>query len=312
MFYRSCFRLRVACSLVVMIALLARGSAINGQDQQDQPLDYKLQLIEKLTNDKSRSELVRVERNHTIVSLKQSNFPKWLLDLYSKELDARNPEAVYDIAKIDGLWSEDFATRLVDIFGRERSLKVRNTAIDAITKHRSLTHKERIAMTSLLRVNGELELGKARADKGFIELLGRMGDSSAISYLAQLLPDNSPVVSGIGLSQPILSLPRLRISDCAHDAIVSLAGGNFQVRVAVAYRELGFSNEFDPRSRFDPMIIGLIDPNNVVAVQDDDDELVTRSGAEDERRMYREVQVIRDKLNSNLSEQLVKLGFILP
>jgi hypothetical protein len=48
------------------------------------------------------------------------------------------------------------------------------------------------------------------------------------------------------------------------------------------------------------------------AVQEDDDELVTRSVAEDDRRLYREVQAIRDKLNRDLTKQLTDLRFISP
>ncbi len=233
----------------------------------------------------------RVTRMEMIDGLTQPAVPSAVVGLYVEQLEMGNLALIDDISEVAELWSDDFAAPLKKFFLQSRNSDARDSVLRALKKHRKLTWGVKHELLEGLRENGDFT---DEPSAKFIEILGMIGTSQELGYLARQLGRTEKIPTGIGLSQPLPpGLLKLRVCDCAHDAIVLTCGGNLDARVAVAYHELDLTSQFDPRkinwaSARTPGILGPIDDEVIIDARKRDQQL------------YDEVLKVRDKLIRDL------------
>ncbi len=258
--------------------------------------------IDQLTNVFGQSEEDKEARAEILKALSQKVLPDEVISSYGRQLLAGNVAILPDIAETDGLWSEHYADPLVSIFLTETHVQIRVNILKSFSKHRGLYLGERQTLFAGLRDSGELEPGNLKRSEQFIVLLIELGEPAAVEYLTPLLECDDSVPSGIGLSGPLPSIPpRIRVCDCAHDAIVKLSRGNLNVQIALAYQELGITNRFDPRAlNFSTSFVPKWET-------DSDEDVVLDTRARD-YKLFEETRAIRDVMIKNLTASMARAG----
>lgn len=231
------------------------------------------------------------------------DFPAPVLEFYSRQLRIGNAEVVRDIANVSGLWSESFASPLIEILVNVDRWSVRSNVLAAFDRHRSLSPFEHAAIFKRLNASGQFSIARLRKDHLQIALAGRLGHTAVLPVLGELLDCSESVPHPIGLSQPLgRTIPPLRVCDCAHDAIVGICRGNLDARIALAYENLNLTNRFDPRLLHSPVA-----SREVVAVEKlGVDEPIDHRQRDE--RLYNEVLKVRDEMIRALIEDMIAKG----
>jgi len=266
--------------------------------------DAKLAALDRLLDG---NEAENAERAGLLSAIHRDAFSNELLALYARKLEEGKRDAVFDIANTRGLWSVDFVDPLVVMFLSERRDYVREKIADSLAVNAALNVQVRRALMEGLEKNGEFSFSENSPSPQFIRLVAKIGHPAALKYLAKLLDSERP--SYMGMS-PVAGWgpPSIRICDCAHDAILVLCGGCLEARVAMAFQEAGFTNEFDPRQiQWLPRNLELADvipdPTREPVVHDADpsEELWD---VNQEKELFRQVVVVRDIMLKHLRADL--------
>lgn len=289
-------KLKVAAIPLLLMLVMQVRSAIS-----DEPSEHSIKVgiakLQELANEKEGF----FQRREVLSGLSETVFPPEVLEFYTTQLRLGNTGVLRDIANVRGLWADSFMLPLQDMLVNIDNLRVANEVMDVFDLHHPfdpLIFDENDAIVRQLNDLGRFSVERLEKDHQQIAMAARLHNWYVLPNLRELLGCHR-----LSQKPSELSLPPVRICDCAHDAIVSLCRGNLEARIAVAYHKVNITNKFDPRKLVVPITKDESSVGRRLEEVEKDEEVVfdPRPG---NKKLFQEIVLVRDEMIRQLIADL--------